>query len=54
MRDPDPSVLELLKCCREKCFDFICMCVQGLVDIILVISVGTHVHMVCKCLKVLR
>lgn len=48
------SVLGPLKCCREKCFNFVCVCLQGLVDIILVICAGTHLHVVCKCLMVLQ
>lgn len=33
MRDSDLSTAELLKHCREKCFDFVWVCFQGLVDI---------------------
>lgn len=35
MRDFNFSVLELLQCWRERYFDFVCLCVQELGDIIL-------------------
>lgn len=50
-----PKCVGTLKCCGDKCFYFICMCFQGLVDIILVIHcIGIHLCVVCRCLKVLR
>lgn len=54
MRDFGLSMLELLQCCREKCFDFVGICMQGLGDIILgIFYFGIYLSVMSKRWEVL-
>lgn len=54
MRSCGPFLLELLKFYKEKRVNFVCMCFQGLVDVFLMIRIGTGLCAGCQCIKVLR